>query len=211
MRVWLKRVDSFMGIVLSGMLILTCIHYFLPFPFFPVLDAMSIAVPWLIVANGFYLALCLLLRSKRIFLPLVALLIAILSFGSFYGFTSPDDGAPPQEAFTLMTYNTRGFNARGYYDPKNAGEQIVAFIAQQQPDIICIQEFNRTFLKHFESYENRTITPATSGLSPQAIFSKFPILRSDLITFPESANNALFADIVKGEDTLRVYNLHLQS
>jgi len=211
MRVWLKRVDSFIGIILSGSLILACIHYFMPLPFFPILDAMSIGVPWLIVANGLYFALCLLLRTKRIFIPFLALLIAILSFGSFYGFTSGDGGVPPQESFTLMTYNTQGFNARGYYEPKNAGEQIVAFIARQQPDIICFQEFNRTFLKHFQSYENRMVTPATSGKTSQAIFSRFPILKSDLISFPESANSALFADILKGKDTLRVYNVHLQS
>jgi endonuclease/exonuclease/phosphatase family metal-dependent hydrolase len=110
-----------------------------------------------------------------------------------------------------MTYNTRGFNARGYYEPKNAGEQIVAFVEQQQPDIVCFQEFNRTFLPPFEKYKNCAVIPVASGLSPQAIFSRFPILNSDIISFPESSNSALFADIVKGGDTLRVYNIHLQS
>ena len=32
-----------------------------------------------------------------------------------------------------------------------------------------------------------------------------------MILFPESANSALFADILIGKDTLRVYNVHLQS
>ncbi|MGB5316325.1 MAG: endonuclease/exonuclease/phosphatase family protein [Robiginitalea sp.] len=211
MRAWLKRISSLIGIVLSGMLILACIHYFLPLPFFPILDAMSIAVPWLMVANGFYLALCLLFRTKRFLLPLTGLLIAILSFGSFYGFTAQVAGSTPQEAFTLMTYNVRGFNARGYYEPKNGGEQIVAFTEQQQPDIVCFQEFNRTFFPYFKKFKNRIITPVTSGKSPQAIFSRFPILRSEVISFPESANSALFADILIGSDTLRVYNVHLQS
>ena len=211
MRKWLKRGNSFIGIVLSGALILACVHYFLPLPFFPILDAMSIAVPWLIVANVLCFVLCLLLRTKCFLLPLLALLIAFLSFGSFYGFTFGDEEIPPQEAFTLMTYNTRGFNARGYYEPNNAGEQIVTFVAQQQPDILCFQEFNRTFLPPFKKYKHRAITPAISEKSPQAIFSRFPILDSGVISFPESANSALFADIVRGKDTLRVYNVHLQS
>ena len=211
MRKWLKRVDSFFGILLSGALLLVCINYFLPLPVFPILDAISIVVPWFILANVLYFVLCLLLLSNRILLTLMALLIAFLSFGSFYGFTSGDEESLPQEAFRLMTYNARGFNTRGYYEPKNAGEQIVDFVEQQQPDILCFQEFNRTFLPSFHKYKYRAITQVTSGLSPQAIFSRFPILNSDVISFPESANSALFADILIGKDTLRVYNVHLQS
>ena len=168
-------------------------------------------VPWLILANLLYFILCLLLRTKHSLLPLLALLIAFLSFGSFYGFISGEGESPTQEAFTLMTYNTRGFKALVYYEPKNAGEQIVDFIEQQQPDIICFQEFNRTFLPPFEKYKNRAITTAISGKSSQAIFSRFPILNSEMISFPESTNSAIFADIIKGKDTLRVYNVHLQS
>lgn len=211
MRKWVKRGISFIGIGLSGSLVLVCIHYFLPLPVFPILDAVSIVVPWLIVANVLYFVLCLLLRTKRSLVPLLALLVAFLSFGSFYGFISGDEENLPQEAFTLMTYNARGFNARGYYEPRNAGEQIVAFVEQQQPDVICFQEFNRTFLPPFQKYKNRAITQVKSGKSPQAIFSRFPILNSDIILFPESANSALFADILIGKDTLRVYNVHLQS
>jgi len=45
----------------------------------------------------------------------------------------------------------------------------------------------------------------------QAIFSKFPIVKSGSIEFPNTANNAIYADIVKGSDTIRIYNVHLQS
>ncbi|MGA9238245.1 MAG: hypothetical protein WBV75_04200, partial [Robiginitalea sp.] len=115
MRKWLKRGIRFFGIVLSGSLVLVCIHYFLPLPVFPILDAISIVVPWLILANLLYFILCLLLRTKHFLLPLLALLIAFLSFGSFYGFISRNEEIPPKESFTLMTYNTRGFKARGYH------------------------------------------------------------------------------------------------
>ena len=211
MRTILKRISSLIGILLSGILILACIHYFLPIPFFPILDAMSIAVPWLMAANGLYFLLCLVFRSRFFLFPLSALLIAILSFGSIYGLTPGSEGNAGEESFTLLTYNTRGFNARGYYEPQNAGEQIVSFVEGQDPDIICFQEFNRTFLPPFKKYKNSAITPGTSGNSPLAIFTDFPMLNSGMILFPESANNALYADIVTGEDTLRVYNVHLQS
>jgi endonuclease/exonuclease/phosphatase family metal-dependent hydrolase len=211
MRPILKRISNFIGFLLAGILILACIHYFLPIPFFPILDAMSITVPWLMAANGLYFLLCVLFRSKGFLFPLSALLIAILSFGSIYGFTHGREVPSSEESFTLLTYNTRGFNARGYYEPKNAGEQIVSFVEGQDPDIICFQEFNRTFLPPFKKYKYRAITPVASGNSPLAIFTNLPILNSDIILFPKSANSAFFADILKGQDTLRVYNVHLQS
>lgn len=210
MRAMLKQISFWIGVLLSGTLFLACIHYFLPLPFFPILDAMSIGVPWLMVANLLFLLLSILTRTRLFLLPLAALLIAVVSFGPLYGFGS-DKALKPADSFTLMSYNTRGFNARGYYEPPNAGEQIVAFLEEQDPDIICIQEFNRTYLPPFERFDNRMITPAASGISPQAIFSKFPILNSDIILFPNSGNNAIFADILRGEDTLRIYNVHLQS
>ena len=43
-----------------------------------------------------------------------------------------------------------------------------------------------------------------------AIF-KISIFEYGIIKFPNSANSAIFADILVKNDTLRVYNIHLQS
>jgi endonuclease/exonuclease/phosphatase family metal-dependent hydrolase len=152
----------------------------------------------------------LLFRSRYLLLPLAAFLFALVSFGGIYGF-SGEGGVPPEGHFTVMSYNTRGFNARRNYEPKNAGEQIVEFVTEQDPDIVCFQEFNRTYLPFFKGYQDRFVTPATSGKSPQAIFSRFPIANVGMIPFPDSGNSGVFADILIGGDTLRVYNIHLES
>ena len=47
--------------------------------------------------------------------------------------------------------------------------------------------------------------------SGQAIFSKFPIIDQGNIVFPNSDNNVVYADIKKGKDIIRIYNMHLQS
>ena len=211
MRVLVQRLFVGLVILVSSSLVLACVHFFLPLPFFPILDAMSIAVPWLMLANLIILIMALLRKSKAFWWPFTALGIALLSFGTVYGISTGDTENTGDAALKLITYNTRGFNARGYYEPLNAGEQIVLFLEDQDPDVICIQEFNRTFLPPFERFKHSAITPATSDRSPQAIFSKFPILSYGLIPFPNSSNSALYADILKGRDTLRIYNVHLQS
>jgi hypothetical protein len=42
-------------------------------------------------------------------------------------------------------------------------------------------------------------------------FSKFPIISQGNVIFPDSKNNVIYADIKKGKDIIRVYNMHLQS
>jgi endonuclease/exonuclease/phosphatase family metal-dependent hydrolase len=45
----------------------------------------------------------------------------------------------------------------------------------------------------------------------QAIFSKFPIFNQGNFKIPAAGNNIIYADIKRGKDTIRVYNIHLQS
>src|SRR5690606_11878790 len=44
-----------------------------------------------------------------------------------------------------------------------------------------------------------------------ATFSKYPIVRKKMIDFEESLNGAISSDIVVRNDTIRVFNCHLQS
>ncbi len=44
-----------------------------------------------------------------------------------------------------------------------------------------------------------------------AIYSKYPIINKGYIDFPDTVNNAIYADIKVQTDTIRIYNAHLQS
>ena len=55
---------------------------------------------------------------------------------------------------------------------------------------------------HFKGPKNRL---------GHAIFSKYPLINKGGFDFKDSYNNTIFADVVVNGDTLRVYNLHLQS
>ena len=44
-----------------------------------------------------------------------------------------------------------------------------------------------------------------------AILSKFPIVNTGAFDFTKTYNNSIYADVVIGNDTIRVYNLHLKS
>ncbi len=111
-----------------------------------------------------------------------------------------------------MNYNVRLFNLYKWIDEKDVEQQIEKLIKSANPDILNIQEYHphkNIDLSNFKyKFEQLSGNKTKYG---QAIFSNFPIVNSGSIEFPNTANNAIFADIVKGTDTVRIYNVHLQS
>lgn len=199
------------SILFSSLLILACLAYHFMARLLPFLDALSIVVPWLILMN-FLLLLCFLpLRKKRgIFFPVLALGLSIFSFGTIPEFRSSLE-MNSDIGFHIMTYNARSFGDSRYMKPNDRGDQIVDFIQKNSPDILCFQEFSRLRIKELKQYPFKFMTPAHDGKSTQIILSKFPIVGQGEINFPGSGNNCLYADVRREQDTIRVYNIHLQS
>ena len=115
------------------------------------------------------------------------------------------------ENISIMNYNVRLFNLFDWIPSKTVKTDIIKFISLEQPDILCLQEYhqNEVFnLKGYYKYESLSNGKIKSG---QVIFTRYPIIDSGSIKFPNTYNNAIFVDIVIRNDTIRVYNIHLQS
>ena len=84
------------------------------------------------------------------------------------------------------------------------------FLAQSDVDIFCLQEssnFSRDILKeNFPDYHVHEVHRRGTF-----IFSRQPIIRHGEISFGTSTNSCLWADIQFRNDTIRIYNMHLQS
>lgn len=110
-----------------------------------------------------------------------------------------------------MSYNVRMFNVYKSIKEDGIGDKIVSLINEKDPDILAIQEYHnssKTKLNYPYSY----FVPRTKNhLFGMAIFSKYKIVNKGSLDFKKSANNAIFIDILKEKDTIRVYNIHLQS
>ncbi len=112
----------------------------------------------------------------------------------------------------MMNFNVRLFNLYNWIPKKNIEAKTIEFFKEQAPDILSLQEYHPhknidlTFFRY--KYEKLSGKKVKSG---QAIFSQFPIVDSGSIEFPNTGNNAIYADIVKGNDTIRIYNIHLES
>ena len=184
----------------------------------PALAVLGLFVPVLMVINcGLYIYW--LLRKKKVLsLPLLVLIVGYFAVGSVYEL-GPTQRTPTADSFSLMSYNVRNFNKNEELAIEGVDSLIVGFIKEEEPDILCVQEchfamkrstslskqYPYSFVDFIYSYEIK------NDHVIQAVYSKFPLFNIRSIDFPGSANKAIVMDVVRGRDTLRLFNVHLQS
>jgi endonuclease/exonuclease/phosphatase family metal-dependent hydrolase len=209
----LKFGSKIIFLINSLVAFLLLISYILPFippKRFATLSVLSLGVPLLISLNVIFLIYWLLRVKKQMILSLVVLLLGWSYMNSMYKFSSSlqiEDDAN----FSVMSFNVRLFNKFGWLPSKTVKDSILALISDEAPEVLCLQEYpisERLKLKHYYSFNAEYSKGIKGG---QTIFSKFPIVNSGSLEFPNTYNNAIFVDIVKQKDTIRIYNFHLQS
>lgn len=127
-----------------------------------------------------------------------------------------------------MSYNCMLFDLYNWSDDNNSKsrESIFSMLEKENPDILCLQEYftsenpksfanTRTLTERLKS-KNLHIAYTTTLRETDhwgvATFTRFPILRRGKIEFETKTNNiCIFSDLIIGKDTVRVYNVHLQS
>lgn len=209
----LKLFDKFVFILNSIAAVLLLLSYILPFiepKKFAFLSVLSLTVPFLIILNILFVVYWLLKVKKQLLLSLIVLLIGYNHISSLYRFSSSKSINDSQN-ISVMNYNVRLFNVFKWIPDDGVEQKIVDFIKENQPDILSIQEYRRDEKINFTGYYKFEEISGDKVKNGQAILSKFPIINSGSIEFPHTYNNAIFIDIVKEKDTIRIYNVHLQS
>ncbi len=197
----IKVLSVFFGLllVLGCVCVLTGKNYF-AFVF-------SLALPTLVIFNLVGVIYLGFKKSKFVFLPVIGLILFFSFFDSFFQFNEVPVKNEFSENLSVLTYNVHGF------DSKEKENGIVSFIEQFNPDIILFQEFSaikfKLFVKDYPYWtKTNLLAPNKSVL---AIFSKYPIVSNSIFQFPNSKNNGMYVDIQYKNETIRVYNLHLES
>ena len=167
----------------------------------------SFGVPIVIVLNLIYLILSIVFKWKSGLVALVLLLAAYPFIEIGIGFSRPKEGSA--DSFKVLNYNIKR-----YHLPKSDDDRIALanWILESDADVICLQEFaygsiysktlksSSKYRTHFGGYANSF-----------AILSKFPIISSGQMFQDDHANNVIYVDLKIKSDTIRVYNIHLES
>lgn len=208
---WFYRSLFFLN---KALVLVTIVAYILPFlapKLFPLLSVFTLGLPFLLFLNAFFFVFWGIQFKKQALLSTIVLLIGITFIPKLYKFSALE---LPKETtdFTIMSYNVRLFNVYNWLDEKDVPEKITAFVIEKSPNVVCFQEFPNNKKATFSAYKYQHILfegkKERSGL---AIFSKFKMINKGIIEMPDSNKKLIFADIVVAKDTLRVYNMHLES
>lgn len=180
----------------------------------PFASLSGLAFPFLYLLNLLFLILWLLTWKKGALVPLITIVICIGPAFKYFPMHFNKSKEVTEPYITVVTYNTEGF---GIDDNNNwtIKNPVLDYIVSLNADMVFMQEATNDIMKKCSNDKDfkkqYPYIEATNGLTSEACFSKYPILNSQVIHFENTTNSCLYLRILIGQDTLAVYNCHLQS
>lgn len=196
-----------------------------------ILPFFGLLYPVFLLLTFIWLLLWLFAKSKWA----IACILVILIGGKLHfrtiSLASNNDQKSAAWGLKVLSYNVRLFDLfnPSFENAIKSRDAIFAFIDEEAPDVLCLQEFYRqdkptrfeimdslNKIMQTKDYHERSAhkrrTRENFGI---ALFSKYPMIARGDVMFDSQGqqdfNYCIFADIVKNQDTFRVYNVHLQS
>jgi endonuclease/exonuclease/phosphatase family metal-dependent hydrolase len=208
----LSAIDKLLFVVnslIAAVLLISYLSYYITPEYISFFSFLGLSVPFLIIFNLVFIVYWLFRLKRQFLLSTIVLLIGFQYINKLYSFS--EKKVLLLDDVKIMSYNVRMFNLYNWIEEDHIDQNIYEFINSKDPDILCIQEFHPSDDIGFKyPYEYIKIRTNQNNFG-HAIFSKFKIINSGSLDFSQSTNNAIFVDIVKNNDTIRVYNVHLES
>ncbi|MGM0636582.1 MAG: endonuclease/exonuclease/phosphatase family protein [Bacteroidota bacterium] len=203
------KVLYYLNVILALLLLFSYLLPFISPRILPILSIFNFSIPVLITINAIFLLYWVLKLRRQFILPLLVLVIGFTHFSSIYVFA---DSTQTEGNFDVLSYNVRHSDFGDWTGKKNVEQQIIDFLTEENASVIVLQDFYERESFQLDTYPHKIIYHQTSNKkNGLAIYSQHKIINSHNIDFPNSANNAIYADIQVNTDTLRVFNLHLES
>jgi endonuclease/exonuclease/phosphatase family metal-dependent hydrolase len=225
------RLLFILNLFAAGALVLALLSFYISPVDFWMLAFAGLSLPIAILSNLVFASFWLFVYPRRAGISLIALIIAIPEYGNIFQFRAKSDLEEFQEAseqdsnIHILSYNVRLFDLYNWTENKTTRNEIIELIHNENADIICFQEFfyeesgvfnTLDTLKEIQKATNVHIahTAHVKKINHWGIatFSKYPIVTKGVLEFPDSTDNiSIYTDIKAFGDTLRIYNLHLES
>lgn len=186
----------------------------------------GLAAPFLIVLLVFTIVFWLYAKPKWALLPVLVLALGYKQIDAVfaYHFKATFNPEKLENTLRIVNWNVQSFNglSSNKQVKKLVPNDIAESIKRLNADVLCLQEFNHSKTEAGNNiglfkelypyyYFSKDYKRSASGyFSGCIIFSKFEIVDTGKIKYPK-AESLIFADILKGKDTIRIYTTHLQS
>jgi endonuclease/exonuclease/phosphatase family metal-dependent hydrolase len=186
---------------------------------------LGLLYPFLLLVNIIFIIIWIIQKSKLFLISLLGIIIGLdfLTNLVHIDFNSKDPDYS-DKSIKILSYNVRVFDLWSWSNEKNISNKIFHFIRNSRSNIVCLQEFyskeeqgknaadsllNHSVLSYSHiAYAIRDNRPTNYGI---ATFSSFPIVSKGEVKIRMEDNYCIYSDIIIENDTLRIYNIHLES
>ena len=186
---------------------------------------LGLAQPALMLVCLLFLIYWAIRRKRQAVYSLIVLLISMIHFSKQFQISFGAQDTAPDSTFKLMTWNVKLFDLYNWSGNKETRSKMFDLIKAEDPAVLCLQEFYsedsgafnnldslRAHMNYSYASHAYTITLRKTDHWGVATFSRFPIVNEGKIVFNNRSNNiCLYTDLIANGDTVRVYNMHLQS
>lgn len=199
---------------------------------------LGLGFPFLLLLNLLFVIFWLVFRSRWAILSFLALLLSYTNIRAFYSFhrSRPFSVAKDSSTLRILTWNVSWFDhqRRKGKAQKSQRKEMLEFVVQQKPDIICFQEFLETNKEKNPNYSYSNLDDLSAMGYPYsywskdystawgnfnagpAIISRYPIIATYKLNFTgarqlRAAESLIGVDIDINGSKIRVFTTHLQS
>lgn len=226
-----KKVCSIITILLCITYLVSCLLPYLNPATWWFIGFLGLTFPYQAILLIFAVIFWLIAKPRRALVPLITLLIGYKQI--IVLFAMHPAAAEFTEVKSDSTIRIVDWNVGNMYGLSTSNEirkhnrtEIAGAILKLNPEIICLQEFNHStkqgeeadniglFSKQYNHYYFPKDVNKNDGYYQYGsiIFSKYPIINAARIPYPHgSVESLIYADVLWGNDTIRLYTSHLQS
>lgn len=216
MRKAILRILSFINAIFALALICAYVSVYIPPDVFWTPSLFGLAYPFLLIINVLFIVFWLLFKPRNVIL---SVLVIAIGWGYLSRYVQLKGNTTDEEGIRVLSYNVQHFKGNGQGKQKENAEKIISFIDSVQPDIICLQESrlrkNNIFnlaqtvkkLKTIKHYQFASSSTSYGSVT----MTRYPIVNMGEIRFENSRNISIYTDVLIDFDTVRIFNIHLQS
>ncbi|MFL5810387.1 MAG: endonuclease/exonuclease/phosphatase family protein [Flavisolibacter sp.] len=225
-----KILFLFINIIAAVCFLLACLAPYVDPKKWWFISFIGLGFVFLIVTLIAFIFFWLIFKPRFALISILPMLIGWKSISVFFAFHIPKkfDYELPDNVLRVAHWNVARFTELKRNN--NLGSQtrllMMDQIKEQDAGIICMQEFYTS--KNPELYNNLNYLMKELGFPyyyyswdndgylqwmGQAIFSRYPIVKSEMIRYPRPSmpEALIYTDILFNKDTIRVFTTHLQS
>ncbi len=209
-------------VLLASLLLSYLAPYADPKEYWP-LAFFGLSYPYLLLANTLFLIWWIIRWNKLYWLSLSCILMGWMNMKSLFHFDSSEEHK--NKGVKVLSFNVRLFDLYDWTSNKDTRKNIFSLLKNESADIVCLQEFFHSDSGTFRTEDTLIALTGSKDhhiaytLSRKkkdhwgiATYSKYPIVNKGELFFNTRTNNiCIFSDLIINKDTVRVYNLHLQS